>query len=340
MEAADARYPSVAPERGHYESFYLKAGDAASRTAVWLRYTVHKRPGEAPVGSLWATLFDEEGPHAAKLTEPPERLAAGGPSASTAPGTNPDPRAPTWLHVGDAQIGAGGARGEVPGLAAWELRFEGGEAPFDYLPRDWMYTAPLPRTKALSLLPAVRVHGSVTVRGRTVALDGWPGMVGHNWGAEHAERWIWLHGTAFEQRPDAWLDVILGRIKVGRWTTPWIANGCLSLDGVRHRLGGMGRFRRTRVDERPERAELWLPGDGLTARVEVSAPPRDVVGWLYSDPAGPQHHTAHCAIADLRVRVARRDQPPLELTVSGGGTYELGMRERNHGVPIEPFSDP
>lgn len=325
MEAADARYPSVDPAKGHYESFYLKAGDAASRSAVWLRYTVHKRPGETPVGSLWATLFDEEGPHAAKVSEPPEQLAAGD---------------ATWLRVGDAAIGADGARGEVPGLASWELHFDGGEAAFPYLPRGWMYTAPLPRTKALSLLPAVRVHGTVTVRGRTVTLDGWPGMVGHNWGAEHAERWIWLHGTAFEQRPDAWLDVILGRIEVGGWTTPWIANGCLSLDGVRHRLGGIGRARRTRVEERPERAELWLPGADLTVRVEVSAPPRDVVGWVYSDPAGPQHHTAHCAIADLRVRVSRRKQPPLELTVAGGGTYELGMREHDHGVPIQPFSDP
>lgn len=326
MEPADARYPLVAAAKGHYESFYLKAGDAAGRRAVWLRYTVHKRPGEAPVGSLWATLFDDEGPHAAKLTAPPDALSDGGGA--------------DWLRLGDARIGAGGARGEVPGLASWELRFEHAEEPFPYLPRDWMYTAPLPRTKALSLQPAVRVSGTVTVRGRTVALDGWPGMVGHNWGAEHAERWIWLHGTDFEQQPGAWIDVILGRIRIGRWTTPWIANGCLSLDGVRHRLGGIGRTRSTRVEERPERAELWLSGEQLSVRIDVGAPPRDVVGWVYSDPAGPQHHTAHCAIADMTVRVARRELPPLELTVAGGATYELGMREHDHGVPLQPFSDP
>lgn len=326
MEAADARYPLVDVAKGHYESFYLKAGDAAGREAVWLRYTVHKRPGEAPVGSLWATLFDADGPHAAKVSPPPEAL---GGSDTT-----------TWLHIGDATIGAGGARGEVPGLASWELRFEGGEAPFPYLPRGWMYTAPLPRTKALSLLPAVRVSGTVTVRGRTLTLERWPGMVGHNWGSEHAERWIWLHGTAFEQQPDAWIDVILGRISVGRWTTPWVANGCLSLDGRRHRLGGIGRVRSTRVDETPERAELWLGGEDLSLRIEVGAPPRDVVGWIYSDPAGPAHNTAHCAIADMRIRIARRELPPLELTVAGGATYELGMREHTHGVPLQPFSDP
>ena len=38
-------------------------------------------------------------------------------------------------------------------------------------------------------------------------------MIGHNWGAQHAERWIWLHGERFEDRPDDWLDIALGRIR-------------------------------------------------------------------------------------------------------------------------------
>jgi len=326
MQPDDARFPAVERDAGHYESFYLKCGDAASRRGLWLRYTVHKAPGAAPVGSLWATLFDEQGPHAAKVSPPPEQLGAGGRD---------------WVRIGGGRIGPDGCSGEIPELAAWELRFEGGEESFPYLPRAWMYTAKLPRTKALSLRPAVRVSGTVTVRGRTLELDGWPGMIGHNWGAEHAERWIWLHGTDFAEQPDAWIDATIGRIEIGRWTTPWVANGCLSLDGVRYRLGGIGKTRAVQVDERPEGAALTLPGDGISVRGEVSAPRADVVGWVYSDPApGSQHHTAHCAIADMTLTVARRDQPPLTLTVSGGATYELGMREHDHGIPIQPFPDP
>jgi len=325
MRPEDARFPRVGPAAGHYESFYLKVGDTGSRRALWLRYTVHKRPGGAAVGSLWATLFDEAGPHAAKLTPPPEQLGAGGGD---------------WVRIGEGRIGPDGCSGAIPELAGWELRFEGGESPFPYLPRDWMYTAKLPRTKALALRPAIRASGTVTVRGRTVAIDGWPGMVGHNWGAEHAERWIWLHGAAFAEQPDAWIDATIGRIKIGRWTTPWVANGCLSLDGVRHRLGGIGKTRAVRVDERPERAAFTLPGEGIAVRGEVSAPREDVVGWVYSDPVGPQHHTAHCAIADMTLTVLRADQPPLALHVRGGATYELGMREHDHGIPIQPFGDP
>jgi hypothetical protein len=327
MEPSDARYPQVPAAAGHYESYYLKAGDAPSRRALWIRYPVHKRPGAAPVGSLWVTLFDEDGPHAAKASLPAEQLSTGG--------------AADHLRIGESRIGADGARGQIAEPAAsWELAFAGDAPPFPYLPRDWMYTAKLPRTKALSLHPAIRVSGAVTVGERTLALDGWPGMVGHNWGAEHAERWIWLHGTAFAERPDAWLDVTIGRLKLGPWTTPWVANGCLELDGVRHRLGGIERTRATKVQEAPEHATFTLPGKELCVRGEVAAPRADVVGWIYSDPAGPQHHTAHCAIADMALTVARPGEPPLTLTVKGGATYELGMRERDHGIPIQPFPDP
>ena len=74
---------------------------------------------------------------------------------------------------------------------------------------------PLPKTKLESPRPHVLVSGRVTVGGEAIDLDGWPGMVGHNWGAQHAERWIWLHGVLFEDRPDDWLDIALGRIRVG-----------------------------------------------------------------------------------------------------------------------------
>src|SRR5204862_4496423 len=102
-----------------------------------------------------------------------------------------------------------------------------------------MYRAPIPRTKLLSPYPDARFNGWVAVADQRIELSGWPGMVGHNWGTEHAERWIWMHATGFAGRGGPWLDVALGRVKLGPVTTPWVANGVLSLDGERHRLGSV-----------------------------------------------------------------------------------------------------
>src|ERR671925_454516 len=44
--------------------------------------------------------------------------------------------------------------------------------------------------------PAARVSGRVAIDDAEVAVDVWDGVLNHNWGAEHAERWIWLHGAA------------------------------------------------------------------------------------------------------------------------------------------------
>lgn len=322
-----ARFPHLRLGAGHYESFYLKASHPVEPVSVWIRYTVHKRPGEAPLGSLWFTLFDsrEDGPWAVKET--PSEVGAG---------------SGRYIHVGDARFEPGrvvGSASAMDSQASWDLAFESTEPPFRHLPHDLMYRAPLPRTKLLSPHPNARFSGRVRAGDRTVELDGWRGMVGHNWGAQHAERWIWLHGAGFDGRDDVWFDAALGRIAVGPWTTPWIANGVLSLDGVRHRLGGLGATRRTEVSERPDGATFTLPGDAVTVQGRVGADREDFVGWVYADPDGSEHDTVNCSVANLVLTVSRPAQPPLTLQLASGAVYELGMREKDHGMAIQPFPD-
>jgi len=315
-----ARFAEVARDGGHYESFYIKACHPSEPRGVWIRHTVWKAPGKEAVGSLWCTLFDAgwARPVAWKETRPPAELGVG---------------EGEYLHVGDARL-----TDRVASSPRWELSFDGDAEPFAYLPRPWMYRARLPRTKAESLYPKVRFGGWVELGGRRVELDGWPGMIGHNWGSEHAERWIWLHGATFEEAPGAVFDAIMGRVRVGRWTLPWIANGFVELEGRRHRLGGLERLRSTKVQEAPDRCAFVLGGaDGLVVEGEIIAPRERLVGWLYSDPGGGRHDVLHSSIAEARLVVRRPDR---SLTALGGATYEIGMRESGHGVPIEPFPDP
>ena len=165
-------------------------------------------------------------------------------------------------------------------------------------------------------------------------MEGWRGVIGHNWGSQHAERWIWLHGLTDE---GDWLDAALGKVKLGPLTTPWVASGAVSLDGRRHALGGPGR--KVEVRESTSGCDFQLAGRGVQVRGSVTAPRKDFVGWVYADPEGPEHHTINCSIADMRLDVALENAPPRELAVKGGAAYELGMRERDHGMPIQPFAD-
>ena len=338
-----ARFAEVAAKAGHYESFYLKACRPDGGRGIWIRHTVHKRPGAEPTGSIWFTLFDREAgaPRATKLTVPASELSA---------------PADAWIHVADAEIGPGEAEGslavEAPAAAAaanastitratWSLRFDGDRRPCHYLPADWLYEAPLPRTKFVAPFPDAVFDGTVEVDGESVEIAGWPGMIGHNWGTEHAERWIWLEGTGFADSPHTWFDAGAARVKLGRRTSPWVPSGFLSLDGVRHRLGGLGAIRSSQIEETPTGCSFLLPGKDIVVHGRVEAPAKDFVGWIYADPnpKGGEHHTVNCSVADLELTVEQPGRPARKLTLPGGAAYELGMRETDHGIPIQPFPD-
>jgi hypothetical protein len=322
---ATAVFPQAPVGAGMYESFYLRAVAPHEPVGVWIRYTVHKRAGEPPLGSLWCTAFD---------------AARGAPFMHKVTAPAPSARSGAWIEIGGAStFGADGAEGSC-GPARWSLRFGGGAAELRHLRPELLYRAPVPRTKLTTPSPLVRIDGRVELPGRApLELSAWPGMIGHNWGREHAERWIWLHGCGFEEDPDAWLDLAAGRILVAGRLTPWVVNGAISSGGTRRRLGGL-IGRRPEVDESPRGCELTVAGAGGTrVGIHVEVPGGAAAGWRYADPDGGEHDVVNCSISALRVTVHDAGATPRQLTSAHGGAYELGMRERDHGVPLAPFAD-
>jgi hypothetical protein len=321
---ATAVYPHAAIGSGMYESFYLRAVSPEEPVGVWIRHTVHKAPGRPPRGAVWCTVFDARSgrPFMHKQGDEPLSVPAGG-----------------WIAVGEhASMGADRAEGSC-GPARWSLRFSAEQPELRHLRPEFLYRAPFPRTKLTSPAPIASFDGVLELEGRpAIELRGWPGMVGHNWGREHAERWIWLHGVGFEGAPQAWIDVALGRLLIGGRMTPWVANGALCLDGRRHRLGGL-LARGLRVSETPDGCQLQIPGaGGLTLAARVDVPAQAAAGWRYADPDGAEHHVINCSVSALQL-----DMKPAgahrTLRTDHGCAYELGMREQDHGVPLAPFAD-
>src|SRR5690348_13067586 len=106
-----ARFPDVQPAAGFYESYYLRAAHPSEPVGIWIRYTVHKRPGASPKGSLWFTLFDAnaDGPKATKITVP--ELDAGG---------------DRYIEIARSTFGRSRVLGSA-GPATWDLRISDGE---------------------------------------------------------------------------------------------------------------------------------------------------------------------------------------------------------------------
>jgi hypothetical protein len=355
MTSAPA-FPKTPIGKGMYESFYLRAVAPDRPVGAWIRYTAHKRPGEPPKGSLWCTVFDAE--HGApfmhkyttdELSVPTDGWIAIGADAAAIPLSGDSTSSEdaggggaggkgSGARGGSGRLGPNAAEG-ICGPARWSLRISGGDQELRHLKQPWLYRAPLPRTKLTSPTPAASFDGTIELPDRTLELRGWRGMVGHNWGAEHAERWIWLHGIDFAEDRAAWLDMALGRVLVAGRLTPWLASGAISLHGRRLRLGGLGA-RGTRVAESPTRCSLSIPGeDGLLVQAYVDDPPGAAAGWRYADPDGGEHDVVNCSVAALSINVRPRGGAATTLHTAHGAAYELGMRERDHNVPLAPFGD-
>jgi hypothetical protein len=325
-----ARFPEVKEKAGHYESFYLKLNQPGGGRGAWIRHTVHKRPGEQPTCALWFVLFDAgaAGPRATKRQFGADEL-----------GAPPD----CYIRVADASLTDGRATGRVATdvlEARWDLSFADRHEPFHHLPRESLYNARLPKTKFLSPYPDAVFNGSLEVGGDRIDVDGWRGMIGHNWGAEHAERWVWVQGSGFAGRsPEDYFDMAVGRIKVAGMTTPWVGNAMLMLDGQAHRLGGFGHIPSTEVSEEPTGSRFELKGKGIKLTGNVRAPAKDFVAWIYADPVGPEHNTLNCSISDLDLDVELDGGPAQRLAVRGAAAYEFGSRDTDHGIPVQPYPD-
>ena len=139
-------FPQTKLDAGMYESFYLRAVSPEEPVGVWIRYTAHKRPGQAPQGSIWCTVFDAKRgapfmhKHTTAELAAPRRMRLGRDRPGLASGTGP--------------VAEG-----VCGPARWSLRFEPAAAELRHLARSWLYKAPLPRTKPTSPAPAATFDG-------------------------------------------------------------------------------------------------------------------------------------------------------------------------------------
>lgn len=319
---ASAKFRDYPLRAGMYESFYLRAVSPDEPVGVWIRHTIHKAPGRRARGSVWCTVFD------ARLGEPFAHRES-----------SQELRVPPqgWIAIGpDSCMGPAEARGHC-GDATWELSYDAAAPELAHLSPGWLYRAPLPRTKLTSPAPLAVFNGTLTIAGRQpIELRSWRGMVGHNWGSEHAARWIWLHAVDLAEQTDAWLDLALGRVIVAGRMTPWLASGAVHANGRTVRVGGL-TARGVHVRESAAGCSAELAGrGGLSVTVRAAVPEHGAVGWRYADPAGGEHDVLNCSVAAMEIDLSGAGAP-CALHTAHGGAYELGTLAGEAGLPTGAF---
>ncbi|MEB2313428.1 MAG: hypothetical protein OZ921_17335 [Sorangiineae bacterium] len=309
---------------GHVESYFFKLNDPAGRRALWLKATILARLEGRPVAEAWAIAFDREREHVAVKEVTRHEFAEFS-------------RRGLEVRVAGVHFSEGRLDGRIESpehTIEFGLDFDTASPPLAPLPSRRLYEDWAPNTKLVSPHPNSRFSGSYSVDGGApVAVEGWRGMQGHNWGSRHTERYAWTHVNQWDGDEEVVLEAFTGRVKVGPLLAPPLTVVCVWHRGTRYEFNRPRELVRSRgrIGARSYRFEV----ESALARAsgELHADTRDFVGLYYENPNREMTYCLNSKIASGTLRLEPRGRPALELTTRAGA-LELGTKDEHHGVSM------
>ena len=310
---------------GHYESWFLRANHPERADAFWIRYTIFAPKGDpsAAEGELWAIAFREGQPPYALKTEIPLNDCHFS-------------DAKLDVRVGDARLWGEGPDGTCEGRVEadgrslrWRLRFEGAQDPLLLLP-ERLYSAGLPKAKALVPRPGCRFTGELVIGGESMEVHGWRGSQNHNWGSKHTDEYAWGQVAGFEGEPEAFLEVSTARIHLGPVKTPWLTPLVLREGGREHRLGGLWRAARNTGAYELGRWTFVARDASVEVAGTISAAPEAFASLPYRNPPGGLKTCLNAKVARCELTVTRTGEPERRLVSSHGAAFEI-LRDARPG---------
>lgn len=302
------------PERrGFYESNYLKATAPDGQRAFWIKYNILAPfdPAESAVAELWAVLFDWESgpPLVVKEVRPMTAVTIS--------------KEELLIESNGCRLVPAEATGQIEdegGQARWTLKLEGDESPLFHLPFARLYTMGFPKKKILTPAPRLTFTGEFTIAGKTLAVAGWPGLRGHNWGSEHAHTYAYGNCSQFDGDPMAILDGFTARIRLGPLTSPWLSTAVLRTGGQEIKLNSLAGWLTPQAVVAFPRWQVTFRGSGYRLRAAWKAPPETFAGLRYRHPDGKVSYCANSKFATLQLELLR---PNGETTTLSGRNAEL-----------------
>jgi hypothetical protein len=317
------RFDPAHARRGHVESWFLKANDPVERRAVWLKWTVwapQHEPRRA-VAEVWAIAFDAARGHVAVKTQVPfER-------ASFPPGE-------LGATIDGCSLSSTAARGRVESggrSVAYDLAIDAREAPLVHYPARWMYGRGFPRQKLVSPVPSALLSGTLDVQGARWSVEGWPGMIGHNWGEANSEAYAWGHCNSWEGGDDVVFEGFSGRVRAGGVLLPPSTGLCLRHHGTSYMLSGFASLVTNRGTISPRRWRFRGESQRASIKGEMWADTEDFVGLFYPNPDGTVCHCLNSKLAHAELTVRVEGRAPRTLR-SQRAALEVATRDPHHGV--------
>lgn len=317
---------------GLYESNYLKGNAPDGSGAFWLKHNVltPARSGQAPaVAEFWCVLWlaDEDWtPRVWKRVVALDRVELGRDRVAMDAG---DVRLEPDRVAGQLSGQRSGSRSGDPDVR-WDLAIRDELPPLRHLGADWMYEKGFPRKKAVTGSPRAVFDGAFDVGDRTIDVDGWIGHRQHNWGTEHAERYVFGACNIWDDGADLTVEGITVRVElVAGIRSPWLTLLRGLRDGQPYGKGTMWATLRQSGDVDFPRWMAWGGGKGqVRTRLEMELDPEHTAGLRYLHPDGQVSYCYNAKDARTELVLDR------EVFTSRSGELEFLFPEPIDGIEL------
>ncbi|OZG74753.1 hypothetical protein BTA51_03815 [Hahella sp. CCB-MM4] len=316
-------------QKGHYESYFLRANHPTEPKAFWIRYTlfVPKDADQAAIGEVWAIYFHGDRIVAVQEDIPFNACRIG--------------NTPVDLTLGQSRLERHSLQGQANSQQhrlTWDLTYQGTPRPLLLLPESF-YARPLPKAKSLVGVPHACFSGQLEVDGETIDIKDWLGSENHNWGSKHTDEYAWGQISGFDQAPDVFLEVATARIHLGPLRSPWMTLAVLRLGGQESHFNSLFQAVSNHGTYRfPSNGEFeWqftCQGKGVRLSGRFTAPSRHFVGLHYRNPPGGIHTCLNCKIAKAEISLEEDEQPIQRFSTQHRAAFEILTGSDQHGVPI------
>jgi hypothetical protein len=340
-----AWYPRVldpAFRQSLVESYFVKLNHPEQGWAAWVKYTFLRAADPAhDRAATWFTFFDPQARLGGELLQLKRSIPL---KQCTVAGR------PFEVRMGKSVLMEGRADGTISGGPTWRIRFDPGDRPFFLLPQPF-YSPRVPATKLTTPVPHATALGEIRLGRERLLFDSAELSLGHNWGARHADAYVWGQARVALDSGDALffegfsLPLPTRRLAslplVGRMLSAprcLTAGKCL-LHGPRPGAGG-GRSEPTVLDL--SLPDAWLLSSATIQegrwefRMESALWRLDgrlcwdqklVARLVYEQPDGPVRTCRNSMLADAELTLSRR-------TV-GGGWARVGKGETKGTAALE-----
>jgi hypothetical protein len=161
-------------------------------------------------------------------------------------------------------------------------------------------------------------------------VDGWPCMIGHNWGRRHPHLYAWGHCSAWDV-PGLVFEAISARVRMGPVLSPMATAAFVRYRGRRVDLNAPRALAHNRGIVSLRRWEIDAKHAGVRVKCELSAETDDMVGLHYTNPNAATTYCLNSKLAKARLELELPGEPPL-VAHSRAAALEIGTRDPTHGV--------